>query len=92
MNDTRTTLLVAEREEPTRTFLLENLAADGYRAIGAQTEGETLSKLRGETPTLLVLGCLDDDLQSLALLHEVGVLTFVLLIAALYVLSYRLDG
>jgi hypothetical protein len=29
MHDTPTTLLVAERDENTRTFLLDNLAADG---------------------------------------------------------------
>jgi hypothetical protein len=41
MDDTPTTLLVAERDESTRAFLLDNLAADGYEPLGAQTEEET---------------------------------------------------
>jgi len=32
------TLLVAERDESTRAFLLENLAADGCAPLGAQSE------------------------------------------------------
>jgi hypothetical protein len=35
MHDTPTTLLVTERDESTRVFLLDNLAADGYQALGA---------------------------------------------------------
>jgi len=35
MDDTPTTLLVAERDENTRAFLLDNLAADGYEPLGA---------------------------------------------------------
>jgi hypothetical protein len=46
MDDTPTTLLVAERDERTRAFLLDNLAADGYEPVGAQTEEETRVKLR----------------------------------------------
>jgi hypothetical protein len=37
MDDTRTTLLVAERDENTRAFLLDNLAADGYEPLSAHT-------------------------------------------------------
>ena len=56
MHDTPTTLLVAERDESTRAFLLDNLAADGYKPLGAQTEEETRLKLRNHGPALLVLG------------------------------------
>lgn len=56
MDDTQTMLLVAERGEPTRTFLLENLATDGYEPLGARSEGETCLKLRNHGPALLVLG------------------------------------
>jgi hypothetical protein len=49
MDDTPTTLLVAERDENTRAFLLDNLAADGYEPLGAQTEQETRLKLRAAT-------------------------------------------
>jgi hypothetical protein len=50
MDDTPTTLLVAERDENTRAFLLDNLAADGYEPLGAQTEEETRLELRNHGP------------------------------------------
>jgi DNA-binding response OmpR family regulator len=53
MHDTPTTLLVAERDEKIRAFLLDNLAADGYEPLGAQTEEETRLKLRNHGPALL---------------------------------------
>ena len=56
MDDTPTTLLVAERDESTRAFLLDNLAADDYKPLGARTEEETRLKLRNHGPALLVLG------------------------------------
>lgn len=71
MTDTRTPLLVAERDEPTRSFLVENLAADGFQAIGSQTQRETLTKLRGHGPALLVLGSLEDELQTVTLLRAI---------------------
>ena len=52
MDDTPTTLLVAERDEQTRAFLLDNLAADGYEPLGAQTEEETRVKFRNHGPAL----------------------------------------
>jgi hypothetical protein len=55
MDDTPTTLLVAERDERTRAFLLDKLAADGYEPLGAQTDEETRVKLRHHGPALLAL-------------------------------------
>jgi hypothetical protein len=40
--------------------LLDNLAADGYEPLGAQTEEETRLKLRNHTAALLVLGALGE--------------------------------
>ena len=71
MHDTPTTLLVAERDGNTRAFLLDNLAADGYEPLGAQTEEETRLKLRNHGPALLVLGGLAEDRQALALVRRI---------------------
>jgi DNA-binding response OmpR family regulator len=71
MHDTPTTLLVAERDENTRAFLLDNLAADGYEPLGAQTEQETHLKLRSHGPSLLLLGGLGGDRQTLPLLRAI---------------------
>jgi DNA-binding response OmpR family regulator len=71
MEDIPTTLLVAERDEDTRAFLLDNLAADGYEPLGAQTEEETRLKLRNHGPALLLLGRLRQDRQALALLRAI---------------------
>ena len=38
--DKRRQILVAEDDEATRAFLLENLAADGFRVAGASSPGE----------------------------------------------------
>jgi DNA-binding response OmpR family regulator len=71
MDDTRTMLLVAERDVATREFLLDNLAADGYEPLGAQTEEETRLKLRNHRPALLVLGGLGEGRRSLALVRAI---------------------
>jgi DNA-binding response OmpR family regulator len=71
MDHTPTTLLVAERDETTRAFLIDNLAADGYEPLGAQTDEETRLKLRNHGPALLLLGCLGRRGRSLALLRAI---------------------
>jgi DNA-binding response OmpR family regulator len=71
MDDTPTTLLVAERDESTRAFLLDNLAADGYEPVGAQTEQETRVKFCNHGPALVVLGGLDDDRRPLSLVRAI---------------------
>ena len=71
MGDTRTTLLVAEGDESTRAFLLDNLAADGYKPLGAQTEEETRLKLRNHGPALLLLGRLGEDRRTLPLVRAI---------------------
>jgi DNA-binding response OmpR family regulator len=71
MHDTPTTLLVAERDESTRAFLLDNLAADGYEPVGAQTEEQTRLKLRNHGPAVLLLGGLGEERRALALVRAV---------------------
>jgi DNA-binding response OmpR family regulator len=71
MNDTPTTPLVAERDESIRAFLLDNLAADGYDPLGAQTEEEARLKLRNHGPALLLLGRLGKDRRTLQLLRAI---------------------
>jgi len=71
MHDTPTTLLVAERDEHTRAFLLDNLAADGYEPLGAQTEQETRLKLGNHGPALVLLGGLGEERRPLTLLRAI---------------------
>jgi DNA-binding response OmpR family regulator len=71
MDDTPTTLLVAEGDEQTRAFLLDNLAADGYEPLGAQTEKETRVKFRNHGPALVVLGWLGEDRRPLSLVRAI---------------------
>jgi DNA-binding response OmpR family regulator len=71
MNDSKTTLLVAERDEPTRAFLVDNLAADGYEPLGAQTEAETRVKLAAQGPELLIPGSLADGVRPLPLVRAI---------------------
>jgi DNA-binding response OmpR family regulator len=71
MDDTPTTLLVAESDESTRAFLLDNLAADGYEPVGAQAEQETRVKFCNHGPVLVVLGWLGNERRALALVRAI---------------------
>jgi DNA-binding response OmpR family regulator len=71
MDDTPTTLLVAERDESTRAFLLDNVVADGYYAFGAQTEEETRVKFRNHGPALVLLGGLGEGCRPLSLVGAI---------------------
>jgi DNA-binding response OmpR family regulator len=70
MNQIETIMLVAERAEPARRFLMDNLAADGYRPLAARSEREARLKLRTEQPAVLLLGALSSEPDELALLRE----------------------
>lgn len=71
MDDTQTIVLVAERDDGTRAFLLDNLAADGYEPLGSRGEEETRLKLRNHGPALLLLGGLAEQPRSLALVRAI---------------------
>ncbi len=48
-------ILVVEDDEPTRAFLLENLAADGFRVASATSAAEALRAIEVRQPALVVL-------------------------------------
>ncbi|MBD0280609.1 MAG: response regulator transcription factor [Thermoleophilaceae bacterium] len=54
MNEQRL-VLVVEDDEPTRSFLLENLAADGFRVAGATGATEALRAIEVRQPALVLL-------------------------------------
>jgi DNA-binding response OmpR family regulator len=58
MDDMPTTLLVAERDEPLREFLVDQLLADGLAASGAAGLEEARVRLANFQPDLLVVGAL----------------------------------
>jgi DNA-binding response OmpR family regulator len=69
MTHTNTRLLVAERDDGLRDFLVEQLLADQYDAFGAHTAEEARVKLAHFAPELLMLGELDGEQAQLGLLR-----------------------
>ena len=63
---TRThTILVAEEHSATRSFLIDNLAADGYRTLAADDRAKALALLAVEHPDLIVVDINGDTLNLL---------------------------
>jgi DNA-binding response OmpR family regulator len=67
----RRPVLVVEDDQATRAFLLDNLAADGFRAVGAGGAGEGLRAIEVRQPALVVLDLLLEDGSGLDLLDRV---------------------
>jgi CheY-like chemotaxis protein len=65
------TVLVVEDDDVTPAFLLDNLAADGFRVAGASGAGEGLRAIEVRQPALVVLDLVLDDGSGLALLDRV---------------------
>jgi CheY-like chemotaxis protein len=65
------TVLVVEDDDATRAFLLDNLAADGFRVAGASGAGEGLRAIEVRQPALVVLDLLLEDGNGLGLLDRV---------------------
>jgi DNA-binding response OmpR family regulator len=65
------TVLVVEDDDATRAFLLDNLAADGFRAAGASGMGEGLRAIEVRQPSLVVLDLVLDDGSGLNLLDRI---------------------
>jgi CheY-like chemotaxis protein len=65
------TVLVVEDDEATRAFLLDNLAADGFRVAGASGAAEGLRAIEVRHPALVVLDLVLEDGSGLALLDRV---------------------
>lgn len=64
-------VLVVEDDDATRAFLLDNLAADGFRVAGAGGAAEGLRAIEVRQPALVVLDLMLDDGSGLALLDRV---------------------
>jgi DNA-binding response OmpR family regulator len=64
-------ILVVEDDEATQRFLVENLAADGFRAVGASSAGEGLRAIEVRRPALVVLDLALEDGSGLELLDRV---------------------
>src|SRR4051812_19248445 len=71
MRQAAPTLLVVEDDRPTRNFLSENLAFDGYAVLAAETVGEALRLLRISPPDLAVVDLGLPDASGYDLLEAV---------------------
>jgi CheY-like chemotaxis protein len=69
--DEQPLILVVEYDEATRSFLLDNLAADGFRVAGASGAGEALRAIEVRQPALVVLDLALDDGSGLTFLGRV---------------------
>lgn len=71
MNDERSTILIVEDDRKTRTFLAENLAADGYSPLAATSAEEALEQIESGFPDLVIVDLGLPDRDGLELLAEV---------------------
>jgi DNA-binding response OmpR family regulator len=69
MDEQRLSLVV--EDEATRAFLLDNLAADGYRVAGASCEGEGIRAIEVRRPSRVVLDLALEGGSGLDLLDRV---------------------
>jgi DNA-binding response OmpR family regulator len=69
--DEQRLILVVEDDEATRAFLLENLAADGFRVAGASSAGEGIRGIEVRRPSLVVLDLALEGGSGLDLLDRV---------------------
>jgi DNA-binding response OmpR family regulator len=69
--DEQRLILVVEDDEVTQRFLVENLAADGFRAVGATSAGEGLRAIEVRRPSLVLLDVGLESSSGLDLLDRV---------------------
>ena len=69
--DEQRSILVVEDDEATRAFLLDNLAADGFRVAGATSPGEGVRAIEVRRPSLVVLDIALEEGSGLDLLDRV---------------------
>jgi DNA-binding response OmpR family regulator len=67
----RRSLLVVEDDDATRTFLADNLAADGFQVATATGAGEGLRAIEVRSPDLVLLDLILEDSNGLSLLDRV---------------------
>jgi DNA-binding response OmpR family regulator len=68
MTRTTHTILLADEDDATRTFLADNLSSDGYRIKVADSRAEAIALLSVERPQLIIV---DVNGQTLGLLDDV---------------------
>jgi DNA-binding response OmpR family regulator len=71
MNDERSTILVVEDDAATQRFLADNLSADGYDVLVADTARDALRLLERKYPDLAVVDLGLPDADGLALIERV---------------------
>ncbi len=71
MNDERSTILIVEDDRKTRTFLADNLAADGFEPLGVGTAREGLRLIETRFPDLAIVDLGLPDRDGLELLADV---------------------
>lgn len=71
MNDTPATILLAEDDAPTRTFLADELAADGCELLVADTAKDALRLIETKFPDLAVLDVGLPDGSGLGVIRDV---------------------
>ena len=69
--DEQRSILVVEDDEATRAFLVDNLAADGFRVVGATSPGEGVRAIEVRRPSLVVLDIALEGGSGLDLLDRV---------------------
>jgi DNA-binding response OmpR family regulator len=69
--DEREQVLVVEDDEATRSFLCENLAADGFKVASASGAAEGVRAIEVRSPSLVILDLLLEDGHGLELLDRV---------------------
>lgn len=71
MNESSATILLIEDHSATRAFLSDNLSADGYEVLEAETAGDAERMIASEFPDLAILDLALPDRDGLELLREV---------------------
>jgi DNA-binding response OmpR family regulator len=71
MEATAATILIVEDHRATRTFLADNLSADGYEILEAETLGEAEHLVRTQYPDLAIVDLSLPDRDGLELLRHV---------------------
>jgi DNA-binding response OmpR family regulator len=71
MNEPRSTILIVEDDRATRTFLADNLSADGYELLVAGTAREGMRLMETRYPDLAIVDLGLPDRDGLELLQQV---------------------
>lgn len=69
--DVATTILVVEDDESTRTFLADNLTADGFQLLVAASAAEALQILEQQAPDLAIIDVVLPDASGLEIVRRV---------------------